>query len=118
MPAGAYYSSRYSHTALSFETKELPRRGPGIGWISLLCASPNRVLRPAAGTRPTTGRGEGRVLTLQLLCRSVRRSVTRVVILGGVFARINATKRLGSRSAVEVTLIDRSNHHLFQPLLY
>ena len=100
MPAGAYYSSRYSHTALSFETKELPRRRPGIGWISLLCASPNRVPRPAAGTRPTTGRGEGRVLTLRLLCRSVRRSVTRIVILGGGFASINAAKRLGSRSAV------------------
>ena len=34
------------------------------------------------------------MLTLRLLCRSVRRSVTRIVILGGGFASINAAKRL------------------------
>ena len=55
---------------------------------------------------------------IQLLSYGPRRPVTRVVIIGGGFAGINAAKRLGSRSAVEVTLIDRSNHHLFQPLLY
>lgn len=43
---------------------------------------------------------------------------TRVVIIGGGFAGINAAKGLGSRSGVEVVLIDRRNHHLFQPLLY
>ena len=43
---------------------------------------------------------------------------TRVVIIGGGFAGINAAKGLGSRSGIEVVLIDRRNHHLFQPLLY
>jgi NADH dehydrogenase len=40
-----------------------------------------------------------------------------VVILGGGFAGLNAAREL-SRAPVRVTLIDRRNHHLFQPLLY
>ena len=42
----------------------------------------------------------------------------RVVIVGGGFGGLNAAKELGSAKGVEVTLIDRRNHHLFQPLLY
>lgn len=43
----------------------------------------------------------------------------RVVIIGGGFAGLNAAKLLGRRSKqVEVVVIDRRNHHLFQPLLY
>ena len=45
-------------------------------------------------------------------------SDTRVVIVGGGFAGLNAAKALGNRAAISVTLIDRQNHHLFQPLLY
>ncbi len=41
----------------------------------------------------------------------------RVVIVGGGFGGLPATRWLG-RKDVEVTLIDRRNHHLFQPLLY
>jgi NADH:quinone reductase (non-electrogenic) len=41
----------------------------------------------------------------------------RVVILGAGFGGINATKAL-AREAVDITLIDRRNFHLFQPLLY
>ena len=41
-----------------------------------------------------------------------------VVIVGAGFAGLNAAKTLSNRSAVTVTLIDRLNHHLFQPLLY
>jgi len=40
-----------------------------------------------------------------------------VVILGGGFAGLNAAKSLCG-APVRVTLVDRSNHHLFQPLLY
>jgi NADH dehydrogenase len=40
-----------------------------------------------------------------------------VVIIGGGFGGLAAAKALG-RAPVEVILIDRSNHHLFQPLLY
>jgi NADH:ubiquinone reductase (H+-translocating) len=41
----------------------------------------------------------------------------RVVIIGGGFGGLRAAKELQSAS-VEITLIDRTNHHLFQPLLY
>lgn len=40
-----------------------------------------------------------------------------VVIIGGGFGGLAAARALGS-APVEVTLIDRRNHHLFQPLLY
>jgi NADH dehydrogenase len=41
----------------------------------------------------------------------------RVVILGGGFAGLNAAQKL-KRVDANVTLIDRRNFHLFQPLLY
>jgi NADH dehydrogenase len=41
-----------------------------------------------------------------------------VVIVGAGFAGLNAAKTLSNRSGIAVTLIDRLNHHLFQPLLY
>jgi NADH dehydrogenase len=41
-----------------------------------------------------------------------------IVIAGGGFAGINAAKALGNKKDVKVTLIDKKNHHLFQPLLY
>jgi len=41
----------------------------------------------------------------------------RVVILGGGFGGLSAALRL-KRAPVDVTLIDRCNYHLFQPLLY
>ena len=40
-----------------------------------------------------------------------------VVILGGGFGGLDAARAL-SGAAVRVTLIDRHNYHLFQPLLY
>jgi NADH dehydrogenase len=46
-----------------------------------------------------------------------RPSRHRVVIVGGGFAGLNAAKSLG-RAPVDVTLVDRRNFHLFQPLLY
>jgi NADH dehydrogenase len=41
----------------------------------------------------------------------------RVLIVGGGFAGIAVAQAL-RRSDVEITLIDRRNHHIFQPLLY
>jgi NADH:ubiquinone reductase (H+-translocating) len=41
----------------------------------------------------------------------------RVVVIGGGFGGIAAAKAL-ARAPVHVTLVDRSNHYLFQPLLY
>ncbi len=41
-----------------------------------------------------------------------------VIIVGAGFAGLNAAKKLGRMKDVTVTLIDKRNHHLFQPLLY
>ena len=41
----------------------------------------------------------------------------RVVIVGGGFAGLHAAKGLGNLP-VDVTVLDKSNHHTFQPLLY
>ncbi|HLA73303.1 MAG TPA: NAD(P)/FAD-dependent oxidoreductase [Steroidobacteraceae bacterium] len=41
----------------------------------------------------------------------------RVVVIGGGFAGLWAVRKL-RKAPVSITLIDRSNHHLFQPLLY
>src|SRR3954451_21801255 len=41
----------------------------------------------------------------------------RVVVIGGGFAGLNATRALDG-APVEATIVDRTNHHLFQPLLY
>ena len=42
----------------------------------------------------------------------------RVVIVGGGFGGLTTARGLGNAKDIEVTLIDRRNHHLFQPLLY
>jgi NADH dehydrogenase len=42
----------------------------------------------------------------------------RIIIIGCGFVGINAAKVLGDKDDVDVTLIDRNNYHLFQPLLY
>jgi NADH:ubiquinone reductase (H+-translocating) len=44
-------------------------------------------------------------------------SVPRVVIVGGGFAGLNVARALAD-APVQLTLVDRRNHHLFQPLLY
>ncbi|MDW7976423.1 MAG: NAD(P)/FAD-dependent oxidoreductase [Leptospiraceae bacterium] len=43
---------------------------------------------------------------------------TRVVIVGAGFGGLNAANELKKRKDLEIILIDRKNHHLFQPLLY
>ena len=51
------------------------------------------------------------------LTEGTRDAAHRVVVLGGGFGGLYCTQRL-RRAPVEVTLIDRRNFHLFQPLLY
>lgn len=46
------------------------------------------------------------------------RSPHRIVIVGGGFAGLYAAKALGNTAGIHVTLIDKRNFHLFQPLLY
>ena len=48
---------------------------------------------------------------------TARPARARVVIIGGGFAGLYAARAL-KRAPVDVTLLDRENHHTFQPLLY
>src|SRR5882724_6922687 len=41
----------------------------------------------------------------------------KVVVVGGGFGGLNAVRAL-AHADVDVTVVDRTNHHLFQPLLY
>jgi len=50
-----------------------------------------------------------------LLCADRKR---RVVIVGAGFAGLTAAKALAKEDGFEVTVVDRHNYHLFQPLLY
>jgi NADH dehydrogenase len=42
----------------------------------------------------------------------------RVTIVGGGFGGLYAARTLGRDDRIDLTLVDRRNHHLFQPLLY
>ncbi len=42
----------------------------------------------------------------------------KVLIIGGGFAGLECASNLSNDDRFEVTLVDRTNHHLFQPLLY
>lgn len=48
---------------------------------------------------------------------AARMTQPRIIIVGGGFGGLAAAKALGKAPA-EIILIDRANHHLFQPLLY
>ncbi len=58
------------------------------------------------GTSPGTEQGQNEPGT-----------VPHIVIVGGGFGGLTAAKKLGNKP-VRVTLIDRNNYHLFQPMLY
>lgn len=49
--------------------------------------------------------------------QDMNRKLPRIVIVGAGFGGLNAARSL-KKAEAQVTLIDRSNHHLFQPLLY
>ena len=48
---------------------------------------------------------------------SQKGKIPHIVIIGGGFGGLQAAKAL-ARKPVKVTLIDKKNHHTFQPLLY
>src|SRR5262249_9158818 len=101
----------------------------GIAALQVDCASgcgssvaADRVRRGAwigIGRMDTLARRVGGELTTARLAESDRRAAEapHVVIVGGGFGGLEATKAL-ARAPVRVTLIDRVNHHCFQPLLY
>ena len=48
---------------------------------------------------------------------AVRLARHQVVVVGGGFGGVRVTRAL-ARANVDITIVDRTNHHLFQPLLY
>jgi len=48
---------------------------------------------------------------------SSENTLPKVIVIGGGFAGLNAVQGLKD-AAVDITLVDRRNHHVFQPLLY
>ena len=74
--------------------------------MTLNAANPFRNEQGALGIAPADGSSIARA-----------NKPWKVVIVGGGFGGLSAAKRLES-SSVDVTLIDRRNYHLFQPLLY
>jgi NADH dehydrogenase len=67
----------------------------------------------AGRERPVLGSGDDRGSRRP----SMPSTTPRVVIVGGGFAGLSAARAL-KRAPVEVVVVDRHNHHLFQPLLY
>src|SRR5579863_544846 len=50
-------------------------------------------------------------------CKSIMSERAKVIIIGGGFGGLYAAQAL-KHAPVDVTVIDRRNYHLFQPLLY
>src|SRR5207237_2752287 len=62
-------------------------------------------------------RGTVRLMREAALARDSGDARHHVVVVGGGFGGLPASRFLG-HLPVDVTLVDRRNHHLFQPLLY
>src|ERR1700735_1509606 len=68
---------------------------------------------PATETAPSTAAPASD----STAAKPINKKNPHIVILGGGFGGLNLAKSLRNANA-RVTLIDRQNHHLFQPLLY
>jgi NADH dehydrogenase len=93
-------------TSCQAKVRALPHHGP----MQTVAATepptePPSAARPGSEARPG---GAGEPPRLQ----------HRVLIVGGGFGGLNAAKTLGDDERLDITLVDRRNHHLFQPLLY
>ena len=84
-------------------------------------ANPTRWVPRRALAEINEAPGAARVGSRQAGADRVRRSTPpdrhKLVVVGGGFAGVHAVKGL-KRSPVAITLLDRRNFHLFQPLLY
>ena len=71
----------------------------------------------ARAASSTCARPSSKSKAERLDCSLAHSLMPHVLIIGGGFAGLNAAKGLAGEG-IDVTLVDRTNHHLFQPLLY
>src|SRR4051812_22999689 len=57
------------------------------------------------------------IVPFRIIGRMSQAQRPRIVIVGCGFGGLEAARALG-KAGVDITLVDRTNHHLFQPLLY
>jgi hypothetical protein len=94
-----------------------PHRSPGAAGTGL--HRPARQAAPAGSLRrgtPAPGTARARLKIVAAVCTFGSRD-HHVVVVGGGFGGLQAVSKL-RRAPVEVTLVDRRNFHLFQPLTY
>jgi NADH dehydrogenase len=89
---------------------------PAAGMVDK--AAPGRILEGMRDPEAGAGGGaasEGHAVAAQ--AAATRSGRPRVVVVGGGFGGLAAARALRA-APLDVTLVDRRNHHLFQPLLY
>src|SRR6185295_10812698 len=89
----------------------ITRRGPRSP------APPSSSSAPSSSASATDGPPGLHPITESRHPREVAGERPHVVILGGGFGGLTAARAL-AKAPVQITLLDRRNHHLFQPLLY
>jgi NADH dehydrogenase len=114
--------------AYRFVAPLLPRRRHRhrYGPVAVMAESPDGLRCPLGGSRGCQVRGVGGTFDGRPCDGAPARRGRdgamnnrrhQVVVVGGGFGGVNATRALADAD-VDVTVVDRTNHHLFQPLLY
>jgi NADH:ubiquinone reductase (H+-translocating) len=87
-----------------------------LAWVLVLFLLASAVVIPALALLFTLDQ-RSRLVRGAAVAGQARDARHRVVVVGGGFGGLFATRALGW-SPVDVTLVDRQPHHLFQPMLY
>jgi NADH dehydrogenase len=99
-------------TSLVLAWRVLARKVKGYRSGRRIVASEDLAIEAEPRSRPS----HLRILAaLKLVAMS---ATTHVVIIGGGFGGLSAAHVLRNRKGVRITLLDKRNHHVFQPLLY
>src|SRR5690606_33461746 len=109
-PPSTWRSGSSSTAWSAASTGTSPRALHARCWSTCGCRTP-------AGIRASTKIPTDRPTRPEAPMTADRSDLPHLVVIGGGFAGLWATRAL-AWAPVRITLVDRSNHHLFQPLLY